>query len=43
MQDKFRTKEESINELVQLRQRVVELERSKSEIKQAEEKYKSIF
>jgi PAS domain S-box-containing protein len=43
MQDKFRTKEQLVNELAILRQRVTELEKSQSEIKQAEEKYKSIF
>ena len=43
MQDKFRTKEQLVNELTILRQRVDELEKSQSEIRQAEEKYKSIF
>ena len=43
MQDKFRTKEQLVNELIVLRQRVAELEKSQSEIKQAEEKYKNIF
>ena len=43
MQDKFRTKEQLVNELTILRQRVAELEKSQSEIKQAEEKYKNIF
>jgi len=43
MQDKLRTKEQLVNELARLRQYVNELERSQSEIKQAEEKYRSIF
>ena len=43
MQDKFRTKEQLVDELTILRQRVAELEKSQSEIKQAEEKYKNIF
>jgi len=43
MQDKFRTKEQLVNELTFLRKRVAELEKSQSEIKQAEEKYKNIF
>ena len=43
MQDKFKAKEQLVNELTILRQRVAELGKSYSEIKQAEEKYKSIF
>ena len=43
MQDKSRTKEQLVIELNILRQRVAELEKSQSEIKQTEEKYKNIF
>jgi PAS domain S-box-containing protein len=43
MQDRLRTKEQLVNELIILRQRVTELEKSQSEIKQAEEMYRSIF
>ena len=43
MQDKFKNKEQLLNELTILRQRVAELEKSYSEIKQVEEKYKNFF
>jgi PAS domain S-box-containing protein len=43
MEDKFKSKEQLLNEVTILRQRVAELGKSYSEIKQAEEKYKSIF
>ena len=43
MQDKFKAKEQLVNELTILRQRVAELGKSYLKIKQAEEKYKSIF
>jgi|GEM_PF-3114638 len=43
MQDKFRTKEQLLNELKGLRQRVDNLEKYQSQFKQADKKYKSIF
>jgi len=43
MQDRLRTKEQLVNELTILRQRVTELEKSQSEIKQDAERYKNIF
>ena len=43
MQDKFKSKEQLLNELTILRQRVDELEKFHSQFMQAEEKYKNIF
>ena len=50
MKDEDKTREQLVNELMQLRQRITELERAESEpkqaeeaLKQAEERYRSIF
>ena len=43
MQNKFRTKEQLLNELAELRQRIGEMEKSQSNLKEAEEKYHSIL
>jgi PAS domain S-box-containing protein len=43
MGDKFKSKEQLLNELTILRQRIAELEKSYSEVKQVGKKYKSIF
>ena len=43
MEDKFKSKEQLLNELTILRQRVDELEKFQSQFMQVEEKYKNIF
>ena len=43
MQGKFKSKEQLVNELDELRQRITELEKSKTDLRQAEEKYRNIF
>ena len=43
MQDKFKTKEQLLNELAELRQHIAEMEQSQSNLKEAEEKYRNIF
>ena len=43
MQNKFRTKEQLLNELAELRQRIAEMEKSQSNLKEAEEKYHSLL
>ena len=43
MQEKSKTKEQLLNELAELRQRIAELEKSQASLKQAEEKYRNIF
>jgi PAS domain S-box-containing protein len=43
MKDKPKTNEQLLNELTKLRKRVAELEKSQSELKHIEEKYRNIF
>ena len=43
MQGKFKSKEQLVNELAGLRQRIVELEKSQTDPVHAEEKYRNIF
>jgi PAS domain S-box-containing protein len=43
MQSKSRTKEQLLNELAELRQRIAEMEKSQSNLKEAEEKYRSLL
>ena len=43
MQGKFKSKEQLVNELAEQRQRVAELEKSQTDLVQAEEKYRNIF
>ena len=43
MQGKFKSKEQLVNELAELRKRVAELEKSHTDLVQAEEKYRNIF
>jgi len=43
MQDVFKTKEQLTNELAELHQRIVELEKSQTDLKKVEGKYRDIF